>query len=123
MASLLPELNQKGKIALSKAMDQSREYGSPTYSEIDAYRELFDLDCYPITWEQLVNHLYSDLEPVREDESEIVFSVRISEFDYDTVIINKDNSNIEYILFWQNRNPIIKIGEIQGWWKYQPQTY
>lgn len=123
MASLLPELSEKGKIAISKAMNRSREYGSSTYSEIDAYRELFDLDCYPITWVQLVNHLYPDSEPAREDESEIVFSVRISEFYYDTVIINKDNSNIEYILFLQTRNPLIKIGEIHGWWKYQPQTY
>ena len=123
MASLLPDFSEKAKLEVQKALDRSREYSSYTYSEIDAYRELFDLDCYPITWEQLVNHLYPDSEPAREDESEIVFSVRISEFDYDTVIINKDNSNIEYILFWQTRNPIIKLGEIQGWWKYQPQAY
>lgn len=102
MSSLIPALSDKARLEIAHIQtDRYNPLGS-----FEAFQDLFDLDKYPITWEQLSN-FFRDHHP---------------NIDLGDAIKNNREPVIVHVARAVNARDIDIIGDIHGWWE-KPQTY
>lgn len=83
---------------------------------INAYTSLFDLEKYPITWEQLVE--FADANGIHTYDKCIIIRLNDSDDDYYfSESQDGTSATIEYVSKFLDKDKIIVIGEMHGWWE------
>lgn len=126
--SYLPKLSEKAKHEIFKIIQSRTDIYQLSEAFYEAFRDLFDLEKYPITWEMFFEYckkIKSDRVRIYPDSVSFIYyeeGERYCEF------FNKDSSIeviINFLNAWFNSykaNRMIIFGDIHGWWE-QPQTY
>lgn len=130
MAKLIPALSEKAKQEIERLENEYfDEIGeNPSFSiTFEAFQDLFDLEKYPITWEQLFEYISKVKKDtiVIKSNKEVEFHVHFPNgVSCLAEVSNVDNiSDLIYVLsFCIRKRDIDIIGDIHGWWE-EPQTY
>lgn len=122
--TLIPALSEKAKHEIERNVFVELK----TFDSIEAFQDLFDLEKYPITWEQLfgyIKNIKSDRLEINKDHAIITFYEGGESYKKYLTERNDINESIHCLvaLFASIKvTHMIVIGDIHGWWE-KPQTY
>lgn len=124
--SYLPKLSEKAKREIFIRIIQSRTDFYPLSEAFyEAFRDLFDLEKYPITNEMMFEYIkkldgWFDLQPNSDSKNFCFVSDRDEYVEIDNFMTIRDM--VYEISRFILKRDIDIVGDIHGWWK-QPQTY
>lgn len=128
MASLIPALSEKAQDELLTNLpriakeDLDENTFRCGFMFLDCFQDLFDLEKYPITWEQLCEYLSKSPYYERAEAGSHVF-FRCLGWKHKSIT---KTTNIAWVLKrlinLTGKRDIDIIGDIHGWWE-KPQTY
>lgn len=137
MVSLIPALSEKAKLEIVRSCLHPRDWGYSDEVEIyfdkaincisQAFQDLFDLEKYPITFEQILNEFKnrSEWNLIKVDKEKYKYGFDPKP-DFRKRLLENTTQSIHeafmYLATYSNINQIILIGDIHGWWE-KPQTY
>ena len=125
MASLIPALSEKAKQEITKNINYHPILGTsstPVWDIIEAFQDLFDLEKYPITWEQLCEYLSKSPYYERAVAGNHVF-FRCLGWKHKSITKTTDIAWVlKQLINLTGKRDIDIIGDIHGWWE-KPQTY
>lgn len=125
MASLIPALSNKAKLEIAHIQtDRYNPLGS-----FEAFQDLFDLEKYPITWEQLLDYInthHKDSDYLRVKEDYFTIYDHHDDGEPYSQDYTERNTTMDIMLYLIAMTLGIRdidiIGDIHGWWE-KPQTY
>ena len=129
---MFPKLSQKGQEEIRKSIDLHPIEGLSAYeflAPVEAFMSLFDLEKYPITKDMIFEYL-RDVLRLPDERQEKLSGSSISTPDYYVFdlsygainhnLIDHTGSVIDQIrdiALSQDKDKIVIIGEIHGWWE------